>query len=109
VVVVADRERVGEGVLVGQVPAGVVGHGGHALVGHPLVVLPGVPCGVGVVPAVGGIRQEGLAEVRHVRAERQQVARAVRLVPHTLSRRKRHRVRVREPSDPPHHAEVVVE
>jgi hypothetical protein len=109
VVVVADGERVGERELVGQVLAGVIGHGRHALVGHPLVVPTGVPGGVRVIPSVRRVWQEGLAEVRNFRPERQKLSRAVGLLPHVLARWQRHRVGVCEASNAPKGAEVVVE
>jgi hypothetical protein len=105
----ADRERLGQRELERQVGPGVVGHRLHALVGHPPVVPALVERGVRVGPAVRRVGQEHPADVRHVRAERQQLAVPVRLVEHRLAGRQRHRMRLGEPADPAQGAEVVVE
>ena len=109
VVVVADRERVGQRVLVRQVLASVVGHRLDALVGHPLVVAPAVPGRMPVVPAVRRVGQEHLADVRHLGPERQEYVVAVRLVPDRVAGGQRHRTGVAEAAYPAQRAEVVVE
>ena len=107
---VADRERVGERVVERDVLAGQVGHRAALLAGDPLVVLA-------VVPAPRGCRASRAArswrncrpEVVGVRVERQDVARAVRLVPDRLAAGQGHRARVAEAAHAAQRAEVVVE
>src|SRR5258706_8243823 len=63
VVGIAHREGVGEGVVVGDVAAGEVGHGGGAFLRDPLVVVAFVPCGMGGGPVVREVLQELEAKV----------------------------------------------
>ena len=109
VVVVADGEGVGQGVVEGDVRTLEVRHRGGALGRHPLVVAPAREHRVRGVPVVGQVLDEGQAEVGVVGAERQHVLRAVGLVEHRLAAGQRRRVRVAEATDAAHRAEVVVE
>jgi len=63
----------------------------------------------GCRPSRVAVRQESLAQVRHLGSERQQFTRSVRLVPDTQARRQHRRVRVGKTANPPHRPEVMVE
>ena len=110
VVGVADREGVGERVMERDVVARQVGHRRRALGGDPAVVLALVPGGVGAGPVVRQVLDEGEAEVRLVRPERQGVAlRAAGLMEHRLARREGRGARIGEAAHPVQRPEIMIE
>src|SRR5262249_7035857 len=87
----------------------VIGQGGGALVGDPLIVASAIPGAMCIVPAVGRIGKKNRAQVLDVGAVRDEFARTVGLVPDTLARRQPDGARVVESTDALQGAEIVIE
>jgi hypothetical protein len=110
VVGVADGEGVGEGVVVRDVTAREVRHGGGAFLRHPLVVVAFVPGCVRGGPVVGEVLEELEAEVGGSGLEGEDVVvAAVGLLPDGVAVGQGDGAGVAEAADAAEGAEVVIE
>ena len=72
---VADGEGIGQGVMKRDIGAREMRHGERALVGHPTIVVPGVPGAMRGYPVVREIFKELQAEIRSRRVKGQKYKR----------------------------------
>jgi len=112
VVGVADGESIGQGVVVGDVAADEVRHGGRGFLRHPLVVFAVVPGRMAAGPVVGQVLKELQAKIGRAWMEGQHVAIGVggiRLMPDAVASGQLDRSRVAVAAHAAQCTEVVIE